>query len=116
MEDLSTHDTWSPKVLITTSAKATKATYEFCDELLGVFPGSQFVRRKKRKEIDLGRIASWAANRNYGHIITVNEDMKKPSGCNVPYPMVAHIFWQMPSRWSASHPDPLRISDYLPSN
>lgn len=68
-----------PKVLITTSAKASKGTYEFCDELVGVFPGAEFIRRKKGKGFEMGRIAGWAAGRGYKHLLVVNEDMKKPS-------------------------------------
>lgn len=68
-----------PKILITTSPKATKTTYEFCDELVGVFPGAEFIRRKKGKGFELGRIAGWAAGRGYKHLCVVNEDMKKPS-------------------------------------
>ncbi|KAF8909293.1 anticodon-binding protein [Gymnopilus junonius] len=68
-----------PKILITTSPKASKATYEFCDELVGVFPGAEFIRRKKGKGFEVGRIAGWAADRGYKHLCVVNEDMKKPS-------------------------------------
>lgn len=68
-----------PKILITTSPKATKTTYDFCDELVGVFPGAEFIRRKKGKGFELGRIAGWAADRGYKHLCVVNEDMKKPS-------------------------------------
>jgi len=68
-----------PKVLITTSPQASKATYDFCDELLGVFPGAEFRRRTKGKGFELGRIAGWAADRGYKHMCVVNEDMKKPS-------------------------------------
>jgi hypothetical protein len=68
-----------PKVLITTGPQAGKATYEFCDELVGVFPGAEFVRRKKGKGFELGRIAGWAAGRGYGSMVVVNEDHKKPS-------------------------------------
>ncbi|KAF5383779.1 hypothetical protein D9615_003566 [Tricholomella constricta] len=68
-----------PKVLITTSPKASKATYEFCDELVGVFPGAEFIRRKKGKGFEMGRIAGWAAGRDYKHLLVVNEDMKKPN-------------------------------------
>jgi ribosome production factor 1 len=68
-----------PKVLITTSAQACKSTYEFCDELVGVFPGAEFIRRKKGKGFELGRIAGWAANRGYKHLCVVNEDRKKTS-------------------------------------
>ena len=70
-----------PKILITTSPKASKATYDFCDELLGVFPGAEFKRRKKGKGLEMGRIAGWAADRGYKHMCVVNEDMKKPSEC-----------------------------------
>ncbi|KAG6812724.1 hypothetical protein H0H92_000941 [Tricholoma furcatifolium] len=67
-----------PKILITTSPKASKSTYEFCDELVGVFPGAEFIRRKKGKGFEMGRIAGWAAGRDYKHLLVVNEDMKKP--------------------------------------
>jgi ribosome production factor 1 len=68
-----------PKVLITTSFQASKATYDFCDELVGVFPGAEFIRRKKGKGFEMGMIASWAGARGYKHLIVVNEDVKKPS-------------------------------------
>ncbi|KAJ7743133.1 anticodon-binding protein [Mycena metata] len=69
----------APKILITTSPKAGKATYEFCDELVGVFPGAEFIRRKKGKGFELGRIAGWAAGRGYKHMCVVNEDSQKPN-------------------------------------
>ncbi|KAG8834952.1 hypothetical protein FRC17_006255 [Serendipita sp. 399] len=68
-----------PKVLITTSPQASRATYDFCDELVGVVPGAEFVRRKKGKGFEIGVIAGWAAGREYGAMLVVNEDMKKPS-------------------------------------
>lgn len=68
-----------PKILITTSPKASKRTYDFCDELVGVFPGGEFIRRKKGKGFEMGRIAGWAADRGYKHLCVVNEDRKKPS-------------------------------------
>lgn len=67
------------KVLITTSKKSTRVTYEFCEELVSVFPGSELIRRKKGKGYEMGRIAGWAADREYTHLMVVNEDMKKPS-------------------------------------
>lgn len=76
----STEDpTTPPKILITTSPKASKSTYDFCDELVGVFPGAEFIRRKKGKGFEMGRIAGWAAGRGYKHLCVINEDMKKPS-------------------------------------
>jgi hypothetical protein len=68
-----------PKILITTSMKAGKATYDFCDELVGVFPGAEFVPRTKGKGFEMGRIAGWAADRGFRHMCVVNEDMRKPS-------------------------------------
>jgi ribosome production factor 1 len=68
-----------PKVLITTSPKATRATYEFCDELVGVFPGAEFHRRPKTRGFEMGKIAGWAAARGFSNLIVVNENTKKPS-------------------------------------
>lgn len=68
-----------PKVLITTSPKVTKVTYNFCEELADVFPGAEFIRRKKGRGFEMGRIAGWAADRGYQKMLVVNEDVKKPS-------------------------------------
>ncbi|KAH9989859.1 anticodon-binding protein [Russula vinacea] len=68
-----------PKVLITTSPKATRATYEFCDELVGVFPGAEFHRRPKTRGFEMGKIAGWAAGRGFTNLVVVNENMKKPN-------------------------------------
>ena len=68
-----------PKVLVTTSQKATRVTYEFCEEIVNVFPGAELIRRKKGKGFEMGRIAGWAADRGYSHLVVVNEDVKKPS-------------------------------------
>jgi ribosome production factor 1 len=68
-----------PKVLITTSPKATKITYNFCEELVDVFPGSEFIQRKKGQGFEMGKIAGWAADRGYGKMVVVNENVKKPS-------------------------------------
>lgn len=68
-----------PKVLVTTSPRPTRASYDFCDELVNVLPGAEFVRRKKGKGFEMGRIAGWAAGRGYSHMVVVNEDTKKPS-------------------------------------
>jgi rRNA maturation protein Rpf1 len=46
---------------------------------VGVIPGAEFIRRKKGKGFEMGRIAGWAAGRGYGCLCVVNEDMKKPS-------------------------------------
>ncbi|KAH7335462.1 Brix-domain-containing protein [Rhizoctonia solani] len=71
--------TKGPKVLITTSQRATKASFQFCEELVSVFPGAEFIRRKRGHGFEIGRIAGWAANRGYSAMIVVNEDTKKPN-------------------------------------
>jgi len=38
-----------PKVLITTSPRATNATYDCCGELVDVLPRAEFVRREKER-------------------------------------------------------------------
>lgn len=68
-----------PKVLITTSSRATKVTYTLCNELVNLIPGAEFIRRKKGSGFEMGRVAGWAANRGYSSLCVVNEDMKKPS-------------------------------------
>ncbi|GJE91083.1 Brix domain-containing protein [Phanerochaete sordida] len=74
-----------PKVLITTSPKATRTTYEFCEEISTIFPGAEVIRRPKGKNFEMGRIAGWAAGRNYSHLIVVNENMKKPNAMTIVY-------------------------------
>lgn len=71
----------TPKVLVTTCQKATKISYEFCEEIVDIFPGAEFIRRKKGQGFEIGRIAGWAAGRGYTNLLVVNEDRKKPSGC-----------------------------------
>ncbi|KAF8141621.1 Brix-domain-containing protein [Boletus edulis] len=61
------------------------STYDFCDELVGVFPGAEYIRRKKGKGFEMGRIAGWAAGRGYKHLLVVNEDMKKPDAITLVY-------------------------------
>jgi ribosome production factor 1 len=74
-----------PKVLITTSPKATRTTYEFCDELVGIFPGAEFHRRPKTRGFEMGKIAGWAAGRGFTNLMVVNENMKKPSAYPTPF-------------------------------
>ncbi|ETW78862.1 hypothetical protein HETIRDRAFT_14859, partial [Heterobasidion irregulare TC 32-1] len=75
----SSDPTVPPKVLITTSPKATRVTYDFCEELVGIFPGAEFHKRPKKRGFEMGKIAGWAAGRGYSNLIVVNEDTKKPN-------------------------------------
>ncbi|KAG9029316.1 hypothetical protein FRB95_005480 [Tulasnella sp. JGI-2019a] len=75
--------TMPPKVLITTSPRFTTATREFCEELVGVFPGAKYVQRSKRgndhKCPSVGKLATWAGKRGYGALMIVNDDHKEPN-------------------------------------
>jgi ribosome production factor 1 len=68
-----------PKVLITTSPRATKASYTLCEELVSLVPGAEFIRRKKGKDFVIGKIAGWCAGRGYSSLLVVNENTKQPS-------------------------------------
>ena len=78
-----------PKILLTTSPKCTRVTYTFCEDLVSIFPGAEFVKRKAGKGFELGRIAGWAAGRGFSHMMVVNEDMKKMSEFNFFF----HLWW-----------------------
>ncbi|KAG9304286.1 hypothetical protein G9A89_019848 [Geosiphon pyriformis] len=66
-----------PKLLITTSSGATKQVYEFAEELVDVFPNSQFVRRVKQYTIK--QIVDFCINREFTDVMVVNEDKKTPN-------------------------------------
>ena len=70
--------------------KASRLTYDFCDELVSVVPGAEFIRRKKGKGFEIGHIAVWAAGRDYDNLIVVNEDNKNPSA--KAHPVLARIW------------------------
>jgi len=78
---------WDPtapqKVLIKTSPKATQVEYGFYKELVDIFLGAGFVRRKKWRGFGMGRIGGWAADRGYQKMSVANEDAKKPSKLSV---------------------------------
>ncbi|CAG8547739.1 7208_t:CDS:2 [Paraglomus brasilianum] len=64
----------SPKLLITTSKVASKASYELATELVDVFPNSQYVRRGKKFSIT--QIIEFCTNRGYTDVMVINEDRK----------------------------------------
>ncbi|KAJ9114414.1 hypothetical protein QFC20_001557 [Naganishia adeliensis] len=72
-----------PRILLTTSPSPTKATYEFLAELRSVFPGAEVRKRLKGKGYEMGRIARWAAKREYAAMVVVNEDHKRPNAITV---------------------------------
>ncbi|KAG9002217.1 hypothetical protein FRB90_011421 [Tulasnella sp. 427] len=76
-----------PRVLITTSPFASAPTWAFCDELVGVFPGAEFFKRRKKSfrsnPPPLGTVAGWAVKRGYSSMIVVNEDHHKPNAMTI---------------------------------
>ncbi|KAJ9121645.1 hypothetical protein QFC22_002265 [Naganishia vaughanmartiniae] len=71
------------RILLTTSPSPTKATYEFLAELRSVFPGAEVRKRMKGRGFEMGRIARWAAKREYAAMVVVNEDHKRPNAITV---------------------------------
>ncbi|KAJ9107895.1 hypothetical protein QFC19_002638 [Naganishia cerealis] len=72
-----------PRILLTTSPSPTKATYEFLTELRSVFPGAEVRKRMKGRGFEMGRIARWAAKREYAAMVVINEDHKRPNAITV---------------------------------
>ncbi|KAK1923228.1 putative nucleolar protein [Papiliotrema laurentii] len=68
-----------PRIMITTSPSPCKETYAFCEDLKNIFPGGEFFKRPKGRGFELGRIARWAAKRQYNSLMVVNEDHKTPN-------------------------------------
>jgi ribosome production factor 1 len=99
-----------PKVLITTSPRATRVTYKLCEELVGLVPGAEFIRRKKGKDFVVGKIAGWCAGRGYSALMVVNEDTKKPSMCIRLFSVAQFLSVQMPSLLCTFPTDQLLIS------
>lgn len=68
----------TPKILMTTSKKAHKEAYEFCQVMLEILPNAQFVKRKDQFEIkDMAKLCS---NREYTDLVVVNEHKKEVNG------------------------------------
>lgn len=89
----------APKVLITTSKRASAQLYEFTQELTSLFPEADFIKRGKigvlnislnialknhhrwllGSQFEIPKMAELAAKRQYSDLLIVNEDNKKPS-------------------------------------
>ncbi|OMJ14706.1 Ribosome production factor 1 [Smittium culicis] len=66
-----------PKIVITTTKRATKTTYEFANELTGIIPESQFIKRHDKFSID--QIMEFCSNRDYTDLIVISEDHREPT-------------------------------------
>lgn len=72
-----------PRILLTTSPHATQATHAFMGELRSVLPGGEVYKRLKGRGFEVGRIARWAAKREFKAMVIVNEDHKTPNAITV---------------------------------
>jgi ribosome production factor 1 len=72
-----------PRILLTTSPHATQATHAFMGELRSVLPGGEVYKRLKGRGFEVGRIARWAAKREFKAMVIVNEDHKAPNAITV---------------------------------
>ncbi|ORX61877.1 Brix-domain-containing protein [Hesseltinella vesiculosa] len=68
----------TPKIVVTTSKKCTKVTYDFCAELISMMPNAQFEKRGAKHE--LRQIIKIANEQEFTDLIVVNEDHKQPNG------------------------------------
>ena len=63
------------KILLTTNLKPTKATFEFLTDIKNVFPNSYYY---PRKGYTLKQISEIALEKDYTHLLTINERLKQP--------------------------------------
>ncbi|QPG75494.1 Ribosome production factor 1 [Brettanomyces nanus] len=70
-----------PKILITTSAHAHKEAYEFAAMLIEIFPNCTFVKRKR--QYSMKEMAGYCSNREFTHLIVINEDKKVVNGMTI---------------------------------
>lgn len=73
--------TSDPKILITTSRRASANAYDFASEFVTIFPNAQFVKRGS--QFDVKKIVEIAIKREFTDVILLNEDKKKLSMCPV---------------------------------
>ncbi|KAF7724590.1 Ribosome production factor 1 [Apophysomyces ossiformis] len=67
----------TPKVLVTTSKCCSQISYEFCAELVSIFPDAQFAKRGPKHE--MRQIIEIAKNKGFTDMLIVNEDRKTPN-------------------------------------
>ena len=63
------------KILLTTNEKPTSRTFEFLQDLKNCFPNSFYYPRKKFSLIEISKIAH---ERDFTHVLTINERLKEP--------------------------------------
>ncbi|KAI5209157.1 Brix-domain-containing protein [Aureobasidium subglaciale] len=73
-----------PKVLVTTSINSF--LHEEAALLTSLFPNSVYIKRTAHfhaHKYSVAEISSFASNRNYTHVVILNEDQKKPKGLDI---------------------------------
>ncbi|KAJ3175732.1 argininosuccinate synthetase [Irineochytrium annulatum] len=70
-----------PKILVTTSRRASPSTFQFTEELCSIFPSAQYVKRGSQFEVK--KIVELATKREYTDIIIVNDDKKAPNAITI---------------------------------
>lgn len=74
----------TPKILITTNKKSSLETRKLLDELVNVMPNSEYIKRGK---VDMKQLVKESNDKEYTHVVVINEDMKKPNSivvCHLP--------------------------------
>ncbi|KAJ3349703.1 Ribosome production factor 1 [Entophlyctis luteolus] len=70
-----------PKILVTTSKRATGDTYDFAKEFCSIFPDAQFVKRGPQFQVK--RIVELAIGREFTDVVIINENKKTPDAVTV---------------------------------
>lgn len=74
-------DGLKPKVLVTTSRGPSRGCYEFAEELVGVFPGAEYVKRGHKFSVK--EIAQFCSQREYTDVLIVHEDQRKVNSIQI---------------------------------
>lgn len=69
-----------PKLVITSSKRMSAEGYDFCAELLSLFPDAQFAKREKHHQ--LKDVIEQSIKHEFTDLMIVNEDKKQPSKSN----------------------------------
>lgn len=70
-----------PKILVTTTRRAHVPTHEIASELADIFPGAEY--KKRASTLFIKDVANAAIERNYTHMMIVNESRKHPNTLSI---------------------------------
>lgn len=70
-----------PKIVVTTSPRASGAMYDFAEEFCTIFPHATFVKRQLG--YDIKDIVKFSSERGYTDLMILNEHRKRPDGLTV---------------------------------